>query len=503
MSTLDIISPLVKNISLRKKLLLVVLTACNTALLLASMAVIIFDRQSAKSTLQQEISVLGSVIAQRSSAALTFYDKQLAEENLLALSEKDTVISACMYASSGELFAVYAGRQGRGECAQVAPRLESGFSGNVYLGRQDIMLDGYSVGSVYIVTSLDGINQRLVRSVVFVSIIFIMAGVVAFVLAIKLQNIITRPIDELAEASRKIHLNKSYSLRVNKVTNDEIGQLVTAFNDMLEGIEDRDAMLVDAKKNLEEIVKDRTAKLHDAQNELIRKDRMATLGQLTATVSHELRNPLGTIRTSVFTLSNRINKDEAIQRVMDRIDRNIVRCDSIITELLDYSRIRALQHQKTKLSVWLMDLLSEIKVPDDISVSLDLDDSIETEVDRDLFRRVMINVIDNASQAISSAEANGQEKKIIIESRINNGVIEVIVTDTGPGIDKDVLPKIFEPLFSTRSFGIGLGLSIVKQIMVQHGGNVEITSEPNIGTRVVLVLPAVLISAPFIEQHTA
>jgi signal transduction histidine kinase len=219
---------------------------------------------------------------------------------------------------------------------------------------------------------------------------------------------------------------------------------------------------------------------------------MATLGQLTATVSHELRNPLGTIRTSMFTLANRINsKDDSVKHVFERIDRNIVRCDSIITELLDYSRIRALQHQKTNLGHWIKRLLDEIDLPDDISISLNLDDSVEAEIDRDLFRRVLVNVIENAAQAVRGIDGTVSIKNIIIECRINHNRTEIIITDSGPGIEQDILPHIFEPLFSTKTFGIGLGLSIVKQIMLQHGGNVDIDSEPGVGTRVVLWLPFV------------
>lgn len=492
MNAFEIITSLGKNISLRKKLLLVILTATNTALLLTSVAVILYDRQSAKYSMQQEMKVLSSVISQRSAAALLFQDKQLAEENLHTLSERSVVTSACIYDNDGVLFAMYSAGKNY-ICSDTFPQSESGFVENGFLERRDIELNGARVGYLYIAASLDEIDQRSMRFVWIVVLIFIMAGFIAFLLAVKLQRIITRPIDELAAASRKIHHDKSYSIRVKKVTNDEIGQLVTAFNEMLEDIEDRDAMLVDAKKNLEEIVRERTEKLRETQNELIRKDRMATLGQLTATVSHELRNPLGTIRTSVFTLSNRLNiKDESIKRVIDRIDRNIVRCDSVITELLDYSRIRAIQHQKTNLASWIMATLGDMDIPGDIDVSLDLDESISAEIDRDLFRRVMTNVVANAVQALGSEEYNLATKKIIIECRLNAGRIEIIINDTGPGIDAQILPRIFEPLFSTRNHGIGLGLSIVKQVMMQHGGSVEVVSEASIGTRVILWLPSAL-----------
>ncbi|MDQ1363788.1 MAG: diguanylate cyclase, partial [Pseudomonadota bacterium] len=202
MNLIDIITSLVKNISLRKKLLLVILTASNTALLLASMAVILYDRQSAKYTLQQEMKVLGSVMAQRSSAALAFNDRQLAEDTLYSLSNKSTVLNACIYDNNGELFATYTGKNLNYFCAQNMLQLESGFIADGYLDKQSIILDGVSIGSVYITTSLADINQRLVKFVGIVSLIFVAAGAISFVLAVKLQKIISVPIDELAEASR-------------------------------------------------------------------------------------------------------------------------------------------------------------------------------------------------------------------------------------------------------------------------------------------------------------
>ncbi len=487
MSSLEFITSLGKNISLRNKLLLIILIASNTALFIASTAVIIYDRQSYKEAMQQEMKVLGNVIAQRSAAALTFQDTHLAEENLHAFVKKSTVMSACIYDGEGVFFAGYDAGHPDYICNQIEPVMESGFKADYYVEKEDILLDGSRLGSLLVTVNLDDINQRLMRHIIIVSMIFLAAGAVTLFLGIKLQRIITGPIDELAAVARQIHSDRSYSLRVKQITNDEIGQLVIAFNDMLEGIEDRDLMLVDAKKNLEEIVRKRTAELREAQNELIRKDRMATLGQLTAVVSHELRNPLGTIRTSMFTLFNRVNiKDESIKHIFDRIDRNIVRCDSIITELLDFSRIRALQHQKTSLGNWIKLVLEDLDISKDISVVLNIDDSLEVDIDRDLFRRVMINVIENAEQAVNSHDGN---KNIIVECRVNNNRTEVIITDTGPGMEKDVLPRIFEPMFSTRAYGIGLGLPIVRQIMLQHGGNVDIESEPGVGTRVVLWLP--------------
>ena len=485
MSILDYISYLGKDMPIRRKLLLVVLTTMSLALLLASVAVVLFDRQSAKNTLRQEINVLTRVIADRSTAALTFGDRQLARENLATLTEKDTIISACIYDHYGVLFAQYVNElAGDYRCAEQP---------QYFSLRHDIRLDDAAIGEIHIRASLSDINNRLVKYIFTVAMISLAVGLLVFMLAMKLQKIITRPIDELAEASRIISRGRDYSIRVEQTTEDEIGQLITAFNAMLEAIQQRDAALVDSKENLEEMVRERTRELREAQAEVLRSERMATLGQLTATVSHELRNPLGTIRTSAFTLANKLkDREPGLRKNLDRIERNIVRCDNIVTELLDFSRIRALQHEKTNLKKWIMTVIEEVDVPDSITLRLELDDNIDIEIDRDLLRRVIVNVLDNACHAIQEIEAIDHDRTVIVQSVMNNSRTEIIIIDTGPGIPQDVMPHIFEPLYSTKSFGVGLGLPVVKQIMEQHGGGVEVASETGVGTRVILWLPASL-----------
>ncbi len=499
MAFLDHIAHWARNIPIRKKILLIVLVTMSLALLLASVVAILFDRQAARDNLEQEVNVLARVIAQRSTAALTFGDRHLALENLNTLAGKNTVVNACIYDDGGVLFAEYLRKGNTTHPCNKSPDLAipgfSGryFSGQYFTGHYGILLDGADIGSVYIKVSLEDINAHMVNYVISVLLIFLVVGTLAFLLAMKLQKVITRPIDDLVQASRRVSRDRDYTLRVEQTTNDEIGQLMVAFNVMLGGIQRRDAALVDAKENLEEVVKERTRELREAQNELVRSERMATLGQLTATVSHELRNPLGTIRTSVFTLANRMRgKDPSLNKTIERIERNIVRCDSIITELLDFSRIRALHHEKTNLNNWLRVIVDELHLPESIVLRLEMDKSIDIEVDRDLLRRVVVNVLENAMQAMLEMDDENRDHTVVIQCSVRDSRTEIVFTDTGPGMDDDVLQHIFEPLFSTRSFGVGLGLSVVKQVMEQHGGGVEVFSEKGVGTRVLLWLPSTL-----------
>ena len=122
-------------------------------------------------------------------------------------------------------------------------------------------------------------------------------------------------------------------------------------------------------KELEQRVEERTAELRAAQGELVKSERLATLGKLTATVSHELRNPLGAMRTSMYVVEKKAEtQDQRFKAAIDRVNRNITRCDQIIDELLDFTRIRDLAFEHTDIDAWLGSLLDEQTVPDGVEV---------------------------------------------------------------------------------------------------------------------------------------
>ena len=244
-------------------------------------------------------------------------------------------------------------------------------------------------------------------------------------------------------------------------------------------------------EGLEKRVEERTAELRAAQGELVKKERLATLGQLTATVSHELRNPLAAMRASAHVIGVALNDNQTrARRAVQRIDRGIVRCDHIIDELLDYTRIRDLAPTATFLDAWLDEVIGEQATPDRVRVARERGLSGATAMfDPDRMRRAVINVFDNACQAMTEDEDDTGDHCLTVRTHQSDGWIEIEFQDDGPGIPPDIEAKIFEPLFSTKGFGVGLGLPVVKQIMEQHGGTVEVETEPGRGTRVRLRLP--------------
>ena len=250
-----------------------------------------------------------------------------------------------------------------------------------------------------------------------------------------------------------------------------------------------EAELAEYHDHLEQLVKDRTAKLEAAQDDLLRKERLAALGQLTGSVSHEIRNPLGTIRSSVFSIRERVRgQDAAVDKALDRAERNIQRCDRIIGELLGYARTNRLAPEPTDIDTWLAELLDEIDIPASIRFAKELSCGASVAFDREGMRRCVTNVIENACQAWAGDDAEG-EWELAVETCVSDGRVQIRVKDTGVGIPSDALEQVFEPLYSTKTFGVGLGLPIVKQIMEKHGGDVEIESRPGKGTTVTLWLP--------------
>ena len=246
-----------------------------------------------------------------------------------------------------------------------------------------------------------------------------------------------------------------------------------------------------ANGDLERRVEERTRQLTMAQEELLKKERLSTIGQLTATVAHELRNPLSAIKNTVFALKEvTAGNGPGAARLVSRMERSLDRCNQIIAELLDYSRMRKLQCEAQCLDAWLGEVLDEQDVPPHLAVTRDLSaGDAFVNLDPERFRRVIINLFDNAAQALKEAAERCPEPAIVVRTRRDDGHIEIVVEDNGPGIPQETLARIFEPLFSTKSFGTGLGLPMVKQIIAQHDGDIEITSAPGTGTRARIRLP--------------
>ncbi len=240
------------------------------------------------------------------------------------------------------------------------------------------------------------------------------------------------------------------------------------------------------------------AKLKEAQDEVLRKGKMAQLGNLTATVAHELRNPLSVVRTSAFLLGRRIkDKGLGVEPQLQRINNGIVRCDNIITQLLDFSRSKAVGTEPVVLDDWLEKLVQAeaLRLPEALGIECHFGlGAMKVNIEPARFERAIINLMTNASEALVG---KGDDPKshyranpmVSISTRLAERGVEIVVTDNGPGISMENLAKIREPLFTTKNFGTGLGIPAVEQILEHHGGGLDIQSAEGQGASFIIWLP--------------
>ncbi len=243
------------------------------------------------------------------------------------------------------------------------------------------------------------------------------------------------------------------------------------------------------REQLELLVEERTTKLKEAQEELIQKERLATLGRLTATVSHELRNPLGTIQTALFAIENSLQHKDYSQgtRSLELAERSIGRCVTIIEELNSYARVKELKIAEASIDDWLRTVFKEQSIPEEISCELDLSIGIRTSFDQEKLRQVAVNLITNAVHALQDKTSG--KKLLRISTHLLDDNYEIRFSDNGIGMSGDIKEKVFEPLYSTKGFGVGLGMVVVKNIVEQHHGEINIESKEGQGTTVTLRLP--------------
>jgi two-component system NtrC family sensor kinase len=328
-------------------------------------------------------------------------------------------------------------------------------------------------------------------------ITLVTVAVIAAFLFFVIRRLLDRPVRALVEGTKAVaHLDLDQAIEVGSST--ELGTLATSFNVMQDRLREARARNEEFLQQLEQKVEDRSRELAATQEKLVQSDRLASLGQLAASVAHEVNNPISAVlNLSVFL--QRILKEDGIppdrlpdfRRHLRQISDETARAGRIVTDLLTFSRRSSPRRSPADLNAVVNDALSlvghrmelaGIQVATDLAQDLPL-----VPCDRGHIQQVLINLALNAVEALQG------KGRIQIRTRADPARREAVleVEDDGPGIPKEMIHRIFDPFFSTKlgEKGVGLGLSVAYGIVEAHGGRLTVRSTVGRGTTFAVRLP--------------
>jgi signal transduction histidine kinase len=246
-----------------------------------------------------------------------------------------------------------------------------------------------------------------------------------------------------------------------------------------------------------EALEDSMSELERTQEQLVRSERLAAIGELASVVGHELRNPLGVITNAHYLLRTVLERhqiDPDAARHLNTAEREVGAATLIVGDLLDYARARQPVTAPVDVAALISEIQSILPPPPEVTVAReDGPDLPYAQADRDQLRQVLLNLLSNAYEAVQANAVPGTGPNggtVTIRTSSNDGKISIAVVDTGIGMDDETRAQVFEPFFSKKTRGTGLGLAVTRRIVDSHGGLIQIDSEVGRGTTFTVEFPA-------------
>jgi len=512
---------MLSDLSLRTKSILIMTLTGFAALFFAIAAFIGYEFFMYRSVAENEALTIARIVGLNSMASLSFRDKDAAQETLASLGQESSIAIAALYDQNGALFAQTVAPEYRSIKIdeQLDPDVSIGFSqvlnwnGSMLTIYYPVVLERSRLGTVALVTIQTALVQRLKTYLGLSGLIFALSSILAYIISLYSQRIVTTPILDLQSTMQKVAATKDYNIRAAVLSEDELGQLARRFNEMLDQIREQDRELRFHRELLEDNVRKRTEELSTANanlrttiGELQRaKDRAEAANQakmqFLANISHEIRTPMNGV-LGIAEILDRSTLSERQRQLLGTLQQSGGDLMVIINDLLDFSKLEAGKFDLNISSFNLHALLDNCldvfnaearKKKLEIACIVHPEVPVHIQSDPDRIRQVLINLIGNAIKFTSSGS-------VVLEVSAgadtgNQGQLRLSVRDTGIGIPPQALGKIFSPFTQadetmTRSHGgTGLGLAIVSQLLNLMEGGITVASTPGQGSSFTATLP--------------
>lgn len=315
--------------------------------------------------------------------------------------------------------------------------------------------------------------------------------ILSLIIAIYIAGSIETPVRDMAKAIQIIEEDSKQPLPVLPAYDNEIGDLAMRLARMLDTIKIKFDLLAEQQHDLEELnqslelrVGSRTKELKTALNELIKKERLAAIGQMASIVSHEIKNPLAVISNSVYLIKARLGEtiEPKVLKNINIIEGEIKQANGIIEEILGYARSREQILSVVDLTLYTKEILSSYPIPQNIKLETSFyPKPLYVKIDTEEMKQAIRNIMGNAFEVMP------QGGSFIVKTKLEKGKALLSLRDSGPGIPKDIQNKIFTPFFTTKARGTGLGLAVVKKVALRNKADIVLSSQEGVGTKITLL----------------
>jgi|GEM_PF-2525041 len=503
-----------RSLSIRIKLIISVMLTIALSLSSAGALFVYNEYHSMRESLSNEATALADTVGGVSSAAITFGDQKTANEILSSLSLHTNINNAAIFSADGKRLGVYE-KSGKSPL-NLKVEMNSSNSNALEVSRA-VSVSGEKIGFVYISYNLQYMKSRIINFAILVFSVLFIAFIGTFWVASHFINLISRPIKHLSDLSKEISESHDYSIRAEKLADDETAQLTECINNMLSQIQIRDENLLIHQNNLEDLVAQRTNELRNKnfellneikerikseearkliEEELLKSRKLESLGVMAGGIAHNFNNILTGVVGFISLSATKLNDRPDIKAYLQKAETSCMRAKELTRQMLTFARggdpvkKAALIHPLINEAIDMSMAGSKVKCRTNFTTKPAI-----AEVDPSQIIQVLNNLLINSIQAMPDGgfvDVSSEIVSINADSPLNlnkGDYIKILLQDQGGGISDKIIHQIFDPYFTTKFTGTGLGLSSSYSIIKKHCGTITAESPDGGGAIFTIYIP--------------